>query len=530
MADVIYRNGVILTMDPARPLAGAVAVTGSRIRAVGSEAEVNAFRTPRTRVIDLDGACLLPGFHDSHVHLTGFGLLLGQLDLSGTRSSAEALRLVAGHAAAAPGSDWLLGKGFPLAGWGDSSAVTAAALDAVTGGRPALLRSQDLHSAWLNSSALSRLGFTASSEDPDGGRIVRDDAGNPSGLLLERAAHQAVTRLPELSREQLRSALHAAASRLAGLGITTVHDMAMEPAAHWRELAACASADSFPVRVWACIDQEHIEAAAEVGLATGQGGNNFEIGGAKFFVDGALGSRTALLLEPYEGSADRGVAVHGRAVLAERIPLALAAGLTPVAHAIGDAACSMLLDVLESTAATWQGRGLRPRLEHAQHLAAADAARLASLGVVASMQPIHLTFDAPMIPALLGERSGEAFATRRLLDAGARLAFGSDVPVAPPDVLAGLQAATLRRGNDGAVFHAGEALGIEEALAAYTTGAAWAIGREARSGRLAAGFDADLAVLSADPRAGLDGVTVLQTVKGGRITHGAATLSVGAGA
>lgn len=525
MADVIYRNGVILTMDEPGA-AQALALRGNRILAVGSDSEVMPLQTPRTRVLDLRGACLLPGFHDAHAHLLGFGLLLDQLDLAGTRSAAEAVQRVAAAAKAAPEREWLLGKGFPLSSWSDRSTVTAAALDEASGDRPVLLRSQDLHSAWLNSAALQQLGFTADSVDPEGGEIVRDAAGAPSGLLLERAALQAVTRLPELPQSRLQAALLAAAQQLASLGITTVHDMAMEPARNWQQLASAASSGSagsdFPVRIWACIDQEHIEHAAAIGLATGQGGSNFMIGGAKFFVDGALGSRSALMLEPYEGTADCGVAVHGHDVLAERIPLAVAAGLTPVAHAIGDAAAQALLDVLEATAADWQAQGLRPRLEHAQHLAAADVQRLATLGVIASLQPIHLTFDATVIPALLGERSKEAFVTRDLRAAGVSLAFGSDVPVAPPDVLAGLRAATTRKAQDGSVFHAEQALDVMEALAGYTSGAAWAIGREASSGRLKAGFDADLVVLSADPRVDLDGLTVLQTVKAGRVTFEAA--------
>lgn len=519
MADLIYRNGTILTLEPEQPQAAALAVSGGRILAVGSDAEVAALRTARSRVVDLAGACLLPGFHDAHVHLTGFGLQLGQCDLTGTSSPEEALAAVA--ACRDDGRDWLFGKGFPLSSWADSGRVTATALDAVTGERPALLRSQDLHSAWLNSAALRELRFTASSPDPAGGKIMRDEAGNPSGLLLERAANQAQERLPEASDEELRAALQAAAGELARLGITTVHHMAMESASHWRQLALQATQDAFPVRVWACIDQEHIEAAAQIGVATGQGNGNFTVGGAKFFVDGALGSKTALMLEPYEGTSDCGVMIHGRDVLSERVPLALAAGLTPVAHAIGDAACRLLLDVLEATESQWRELGLRPRLEHAQHLQADDLARLARLGVTASLQPIHLTFDAAIIPRLLGSRADRAFVTRDLLAAGVPLAFGSDVPVAPPDVLAGLRAAVTRHGQGGQAFQPEQALTIMEALAAYTSGAARAIGREESSGQLRDGFDADLVVLSADPRSSLDGLQVLQTVKGGRVTHGA---------
>jgi hypothetical protein len=302
--------------------------------------------------------------------------------------------------------------------------------------------------------------------------------------------------------------------------------MAYEPPAYWRATASAASTGSYPLRVWACIGQEHIEEAAAVGVATGQGGGSFTVGGAKFFADGALGSLTAWMLEPYAGSGGNvGVPVDGPEVLARRLPLAVRAGLTPVVHAIGDAANRAVLDALERTAPAWRAAGLRPRIEHAQHVHPDDLPRFAGLGVTASAQPLHLTFDVPTIQRTLPDRVERAYAFATLLATGATLAFGSDTPVAEPDVILGLRAATRRQGADGSVLGAGERITVAQALEAYTLGAARAIGREARSGRLAPGFDADLVILSHDPTRSLDDLEVVATMKGGAVTYGEDALS-----
>lgn len=520
MVTDIYLNGTILTMHPDTPEVEALATAGDRIVAVGSRQEITELRGPGTRVVDLNGACLLPGFHDAHLHLTGFGLELGQLDLDAAGNVAEALELVRNFE---PAGEWLLGSGFSLARWGVTR-LEATELDAVSRGRPVALRSQDHHSAWLNSRALELLGITADTPDPEGGLIQRDDTGNPSGLLFEAASAQALWSMPAPGEQRLQEALRAAGDYLASLGVTTVHHMASERPGYWRQLALASSDRDYPIRVWACIDQENIEAADSVGVATGQGGDNFIIGGAKFFIDGALGSRTAWMIEPYEGTDDAGIAMLSPEVVTERTELAIDGGLVPVFHAIGDRAVQVMLDACEATRPLWEPRGMRPRLEHAQHMTPADITRMAAMGVIASVQPIHLTFDAPGIPALLGARGRQAYAFRQMIAAGARLAFGSDAPVAPASVRAGLVAATTRRDMHGAVFHPEEAVTTPEALEAYTHGAAYAIGRENRSGRLAPGFDADLVLVSVDPRRDLEGMEVLRTIKAGRETFDAGVL------
>lgn len=522
LSDALFVNGRVMTMDPGAPAAEAVAVRDGRILAVGDAAEVGSLLAPGAITVDLGGAVLLPGFHDSHLHLTEHGFVLDRLDLSGAGNLAEALELVAARARELPAGEPLLGSGFSLARWG-LGGVSREDLDRAAPGRVVVLRSQDHHSAWLSTPALELAGITAGTPDPEGGTIVRDGTGAPTGLLLERAARLGVEALPAPTPERVRAALELAGRDLAARGVTTVHHMAAEAPGYWREMALLASRGPYPLRVWACVDQEKVEHAAELGLATGVGGDDFVVGGAKFFVDGALGSRTAWMLEPYADGSGVGTAVHGPAVLAERLPVALRAGFVPVVHAIGDAANRAALDAFEATRPLWEGRW-RPRLEHAQHLTPEDAARVGALGVVASMQPIHLTFDVGIISELLPDRLERVYAFRSLVRGGAALALGSDAPIAPPDVFAGVRAACERADLGGRELPRGEELSVEEALAGYTRGAAAAIQREDRSGMLRAGFDADLVALSGLPGAGDAAPEVLVTVKGGAVTHDAGVL------
>ncbi len=520
-ADVVLLAGRVRTMDALRPLAQGIAWRAGRLVAVGTRDEVLAWSGPRTRVVEAPEACALPGFHDAHLHLTQHGLELEQVGLADAATLDEGLERVAEAAARLPEGSWILGAGFALQRWGVRD-LHRADLDRVAPRHPVLLRSQDHHAAWVNGAALAAAGVDAATPDPGHGTVVRDADGAPTGLLLERALHLVWDRLPRPDAAALGRALDAAGRDLAARGITTVHHMAYEPPSYWRALASRASragGGAYPLRVWACIPHADLERAAAIGLAGGHGGDFFAIGGAKFFADGALGSRTAWMLDAYpEGGT--GVAVDGPDVLIERFELAAGAGFVPVTHAIGDAANRAVIAALEATASAWRAAGLRPRVEHAQHLHADDVARLAALGAVASMQPIHLTFDAASVRALFPDRLDRAYRTRDLLDAGVPLAFGSDTPVAPPDVLAGVRAAVGRLGADGLVLGAGQALTVAEALQAYTTGPAFAIGREGRSGMLREGYDADVVLLDHDPLAGLDDLAVVATVMDGAFTHG----------
>ncbi len=518
MQDILLLGGTVLSMDPRAPRHTAVALRAGRVLAVGSADEVEAVAAPGARRVDLAGAIVLPGFHDAHVHLTDYGFALAQLDLYDAPTMEAALDLVATRARELPAGELLEGVGFSLSRW-SVPAVERGSLDSVAPGRPVIIRSQDLHSAWLNSAALDLIGVSADTPDPEGGTVVRDSEGQPTGLLLERATRLIEAGSPPRSAADIRAALERAGADLAKRGITTVHHMAMDPPGYWREMATLASRPGYPVRVWACVNQEDVEHAAALGLATGQGGENFTIGGAKFFVDGALGSRTAWMLEPYADGSGTGAQVHGPEVLADRLPRVLEAALTPVIHAIGDAANRAAVAALRASRERWHELGLRPRLEHAQHMTPEDAAIVGDLGLPVSVQPAHLPFDLRPIQELLPDRAEQAYAFRSLQANGAVLALGSDAPIATPDVLAGVRAACTRMDADGRELTPNERLSVEEALAGYTRGAAYAVQREGSSGMLRAGFDADLVVLSHEPDMAAPDPQVLATIKAGAVTH-----------
>jgi predicted amidohydrolase YtcJ len=524
-ADLIVVAAAVRTMErsgaagAARVGGGdvAVAVSGGRVLAVGAAAEVLALRNARTEVREVPGGCVLPGFHDAHVHLGQHGLELDGVDLADAATLQVGLERIAERAGREPAGRWILGSGFSLERWGVRT-LHKEDLDRVAPDHPVYLRSQDHHAAWVNSAALRSGGVGRETPDPEHGVIERDADGGPSGYLLERAGALVAAAVPAPDAAGWVTALTDAGRDLAARGVTTVHHMAYEPAAAWRAIADAASRDHYPVRVWACIPHADLEHAAAIGLATGQGGDGFTIGGAKFFADGALGSRTAWMLEPYRDGDGRGMAVDGPELLAERFGLAIRAGFAPVTHAIGDAAVRAVLDALEPHRRAYRERGLQPRIEHAQHVHPSDVPRFGELGVVASMQPIHLTFDAPSIRDLLADRLDRAYPMRELLAAGAVVAFGSDTPVAPPDVLAGMRAAVRREDSSGAALEPERGLDVGQALAGWTLGAASAIGRAHRSGTLSVGADADLVVLDHDPVVELDDLAVRLTVKGGRVT------------
>ena len=523
MTDLLF-HGTIVTMNPQYPRAEALLVRGERIVFVGTRAEAMAHATPNVQEIDLGTQALLPGFHDAHLHLTQHGVELSGINLHDTHSLEDALDAVADAARHTPTGDWLRGAGFLLSRYGLET-VTKHDLDRVAPDHPVFLKSKDHHSVWVNSQALAKANITAKTPDPHHGVIVKDSDGQPSGLLLERADVLISAVMPELTDAELLAAAYAAATDLATLGITSVHHMAADPSAgYFRALASAASNDDFPVRVWACIAQEKLEHALALGLAGGQGGSRFCIGGAKFFADGALGSLTAWMLEPYIGKTTRGMPVHGPDILRERMPLAIDAGFAPVIHAIGDAANRAVLDALEATHEQWQTAGLRPRIEHAQHLHPHDVTRFAELGVIASIQPCHLVFDAASIAALLPDRLHHATPNRTLLEHGTVLAFGSDTPVATPDIVnVGLPAACTRVAREGdkdsLVIGEHQTLAVEDALYAYTAGAAYAAGWETNTGSLEAGKAADMVMLSHDPTVTLEHLTVRATMQAGRWTY-----------
>lgn len=517
--DLVVLARRIHLLGDAPPVA-ALLVRGGRVAAAGTEAEVRAAALPGARVEDLGGAVVTPGLVDAHVHLTMWALARRRVELGGARTVAEGVERV--RAAAASGSGWIRGLGWDVHRWG--GLPTREALDAAAPERPVYLESHDIHAAWVNSAALRACGIDASTPDPEGGTIVRDPAtGEPTGILLEHAKRLVAPFLPDPSREEVRDALLDAQREVHRLGITGVHSVEQPTGlADFRDLE---ERGLLRLRVLQALPLAFLGDAVRLGVRSGFGGEWIRIGGVKMFLDGALGSRTALLREPYEGSADdRGMETLPLADFQGAVRRAADAGIASTVHAIGDAAVERALDVL---GAAPRVAAMPHRVEHLQLCPPELWGRAARAGIVASMQPVHLLSDVFPAERHWGHaRSRGAYAFAPLLRAGTTLAFGSDVPVETVDPRPGLFAATKRVSWDGepaGEWYPEHRLTAEEAVRAYTEGPAAAAGEAERRGRLLPGYDADLAAWDTDPLAAtpeeLRAMRCLLTMVGGETVH-----------
>ncbi|CAN5758274.1 amidohydrolase [soil metagenome] len=436
--DLLLLGGRIHALGQHAP-AEALLVRRGQVAALGSEAEVRAAAGPGTRIISLDGAVVTPGLTDAHVHLTAWGLARQQVDLASARTLESALYRSAGYR----GEGWVRGHGWDAHRWG--ALPTRHQLDRVVPDRPALLDSHDLHAAWLNSAALARCGISRDTQDPPGGQIVRDADGEPTGILLETAVRLAAVHLPEPSRAEVQAALLDAQGALHAWGITGVHSVEASGRKDWQELRA---AGALRLRVLQSIPLDELDSAVEEGLRSGAGDEWIRTGGVKMFLDGALGSRTALLREPYQGElAYRGISTLVPHIFREAAKRAARAGIATTVHAIGDAAVGLALDVLSEVPPP---SALPHRIEHLQLCPPEWWGRAARAGIVASMQPVHVRSDIAAAEQHWGHaRCRGAYAFAPLLHASTVLAFGSDAPVETPDPRQGLYAATARVGWEG---------------------------------------------------------------------------------
>jgi predicted amidohydrolase YtcJ len=488
MTAIVLHGGTIRTMHPPQAEAAALVIEGERIAALlddPADAPAGAER------IDLEGGCALPGFTDAHVHFPTWALARRELALGGAASLADALQRVAAAAPSVAGGGWLRGRGWRDERWPAGDAPSRQALDAVCADRPVALRAHDSHSLWLNSAALALAGGDL--ETP-GGVVERDPTGEPTGILREEAAWRFEARFAPTHAEAL-DAMRAALPAVASAGVVAVHDKDGGRGAP--ELFATLERErELPLRVW-----QSVPAA---------GGETACADYVKAFMDGTLGSRTALLLD---GS---GVEITSSKELAEIIRRAAADRLPVAVHAIGDRANREALDAFEATEALWRPLGLRHRIEHAQCVHPDDVPRFARLGVAASIQFVHATSDRDVADRLWADRADHAYPYRSLLDAGVRLAGGSDAPIEELDPLAGLRAAVLRTADERPPWHPEQAIGLEAALASFTREPAWLEGAEDRRGRLAPGFAADVVVLDRDPFADLEGAQVAGTMLAGK--------------
>jgi predicted amidohydrolase YtcJ len=521
-AEFVIRNARVWTSGRLLPGADSVAVGAGRVLAVGAFAALQALADRETRVLDAQGSTLTPGLVDAHVHLLAWGRSLDELSLASATSVEDAARRLASHAATVPGATPLHGRGWDDNAW--ERRPHRSALDAVCPGRPVLLHSHDFHSLWVNGAALARAGITRATPDPEGGRIERDANGDPTGILREHAVRLVSALEPAADEAADLAALQRAARRLLALGVTGVHDF--EGAYAQRLLRAMVRARGDRVRVLMHLAHEGLEPALALGLESGVGDEWFRIGAVKLFSDGALGSRTASLLEPYDGSDDSGLDLIAPAELKRLVARASHGGLAVAVHAIGDRAVRHTLDACEAAGADLARPALPPRIEHAQLVHADDRARFAALGVAASMQPSHAVSDIDNAERAWSRRLEGAYPWRALLERGTLLAFGSDAPVETPDPSAGLHAAVARTRADGTPLGGwlpAQRLTLDEALSAYTEGPARLAGTDARSGRIAPGADADLVLwrddLHALDPANLHAARPRLTVLAGRVVH-----------
>ena len=522
-ASLLIANARVWTDGRVDERTDAIAVAGGRVLAVGRAAELEPLLRADTGRLDAGGATVTPGLVDAHLHLLAWARSLDEVALAGAASRREALGRVAHFLAAEPGAGPVSGRGWDANAW--SEPPERASLDAVSGERPVLLHSKDYHTLWVNSAALREAGVTGATPDPDGGRIERDAAGEPTGVVREHAVRLFAGLEARAARGSDLERLARAARRLHGHGVTMVHDF--EGIETLRLLRALTRAPGLPrLRVVAHLPHAGIEAALVLGLESGVGDDLFRYGAVKLFADGTLGSHTAALLEPYEGTAETGMDLVPPPELARAVAQAAAGGLSVAIHAIGDRAVRSALDAIEASAGTLAKLALPPRIEHVQLLDPADRPRFAQLGVWASLQPSHCVADIEIAERGWGARTGRSYPWRSLLEAGASLAFGSDAPVEAPVPALGLHAALTRQRVDGTPaggFTPGERIDLDEALRAYTVGGAALAGRSAGLGRIAPGCAADLVVWDADlhrlPASMLHNVRPTCTLLAGEAVH-----------
>jgi hypothetical protein len=513
-------NAHIDTLDDSRPAAEALAwdATG-RIVAVGRRDEVLA-QAPGAIVHDANGATVVPGLIDAHAHLMGLGLALMRADLVGTRSKAEILARLQAFAADLPAGAWLLGHGWDQNDWPEQSFPTAADLDVAFPDRPVWLERIDGHAGWANSAALRRATQDLSGTwQPDGGQVVRSGT-QPTGVFVDAARRIVEQAVPPPDAAYRAEALRRALAAAASVGLTGMHDMGTS-VADLDLYRRFADEGRFTLRVVAYADGD----AAALEQVCRQGpyqhpSGRVRMAGAKFYADGALGSRGAALLEPYsDDHGNRGLLVTPPAKLLDGIRKARGCGLQVATHAIGDRGNRLVLDDYATVLGAAAGTDHRWRIEHAQVVSPADIPRFAQLDVIASMQPTHATSDMPWAEARLGrERLAGAYAWRRFMQSGARLALGSDFPVESADPRLGLYAAVTRQDLDGEPpggWLPDQRLTAAEALRGFTSDAAWAGFMEREVGRLAPGLRADFVLLDADPLSvatdRLPGIRVLST-------------------
>jgi len=529
-ADLVILHGHVWTVDSTQPQAEALAVHGSRIIAVGSDADIAKWIGPATKTIDAQGKSVLPGFIDAHVHFTSGGGEISGVHLRDAATPQEFSRRIGEHVKKLPKGEWMLGGTWDHELWGGTPLPSHDWVDAVTRDTPVFVTRYDGHMAMANGVALHLAGITRDTKDPPGGTIVRDKGGNPTGLMKDAAMDLVYRVIPAPSEEKLLRMAHAGMSEARRFGLTSIHDISSTEDV--RAYQILASRGELTLRIYCITPLPQWAAPATTGLRASFGNDWIHLGALKGFADGSLGSTTALFEQPFM-DAPQTSGLPNAMMLPEGNMLKMAlgadkAGLQLAVHAVGDKANRIMLDVYTQVA---KQNGVRDdrrwRIEHAQHLRPDDFARFTQLGVIASVQPYHAIDDGRWAEKRIGhERCKTTYAFRTFLDHGVRLAFGSDWTVAPLNPLLGLYAAVTRATLDGKNpngWFPEQKLTLREAIEAYTMGSAYAEFREKEKGSLVPGKLADVVILDTDlfsiaPEKIKD-AAVRYTVVGGKIVY-----------
>ena len=500
-ADLVITNANVHTIDPKRPAAISIAVLNGKIVAVGSDADTKPLIGPKTKVIDAKGKLVIPGFNDAHVHFLETGSQLSSVDLRDAKSPQEFVERIKAFAAKLPKGRWILGGKWDHENWTPNNLPTAGMIDAVTPDNPVFIDRLDGHMALANSLALKLASLDRTTKDVDGGEIVRDASGNPTGILKDAAMGYVAKVIPDFSFEQKLEAAQAATDHAASLGVTSVQDMsAGTDVGVYQELLR---RGTLKTRVYACSPLSDYKRWQNTGVHYAFGDAMLRVGCLKGYSDGSLGSTTAWFFEPYLDAPNSvGLASDEISKMPENIAAADKAGLQIMIHAIGDRANATVLDNFSKAEKANGIRDRRFRIEHAQHLRQEDIRRFGTQKVVASMQPLHIIDDGRWAWKRLDEkRLKGTYAFRTLLDSGAVLAFGSDSPVASLNPIWGIYAAVTRRTLDNKNPNGWlpeQKITVEEAVRSFTWGSAYAEFQENVKGTIAVGKLADIVILSDD--------------------------------
>jgi predicted amidohydrolase YtcJ len=539
-ADLVLRNGKIVTMNPAAPTAQALAVRAGKITALGADSAAAQWTGPNTKVVDLHGMLAIPGFIEGHGHFTGVGEFRMGLDLREARTWDDIVAQVARAVKQAKPGEWIVGRGWHQSKWtvppnpNVEGFPLHASLDKVSPNNPVILTHASGHAAFVNGKALDLAGVTPQTPNPSGGEILKDAKGAPTGLLRERAqgvvsrahADYEAKRTPADRLAETNKAIRLAIDESLSKGITTFED-AGSSFATVDILKKMAGAGELRMRIWMMLRTSNEQLAANLDRykIIGAGGDFFTVRAIKRAIDGALGPRGAWLLAPYTDKPDSsGLNTDDPADIRRTAELAIQHGFQLCVHAIGDRANRETLNIFEDAfKAHPDKKDLRWRIEHAQHLNAADIPRFGQLGVIAAMQGIHCTSDAPYVLLRLGPQRAEegAYVWQKLMKTGAIVGNGTDAPVEDVSPLASFYATVSRKLKDGTVFYPDQRMSRAEALKSYTVNNAYAAFEEKLKGTLEPGKLADITVLSRDimtiPEDEIPATDVVYTIVGGKI-------------